>query len=67
MMSDLNLNLSKTAVNSIAELKHYFGTESDAEIIRKALTLLKIAKKIDETHGQLIAKKGDKESRIVIR
>lgn len=66
-MSNLTLNLDKTAEETLQRLKNHYRVGSKAEVIRKALTLLDIASEIEETKGELLARKGDKETRIIIR
>lgn len=66
-MSNLTLNLDKKAVKEIEALKQHYGASSKAEVIRKGLALLKIASQIEDTEGELIARKGDRESRIIVR
>lgn len=65
-MSNLTLHLSDKADKAIARLREYYGVSTRAEIIRKALTLLDIATDIAENDGELLARKGDKESKIII-
>lgn len=66
-MGNLTLNLDKTAEKTIERLKNHYQAGSKAEVIRKALTLLDITREIEETKGQLLARQGDKETRIIIR
>ena len=66
-MSNLTLNLDEQAEDSINKLRKHYGASSKAEVIRKAIALLQIAAKVESTHGELIAKKGDKETRIIVR
>lgn len=66
-MANLTLNLDKSMEKEIEALKKHYHATSKAEVIRKSLALLKIASQVDETQGELIARKGDKESKIIIR
>jgi len=66
-MSNLTLSLDETAEQTLQRLKTHYRVGSKAEVIRKALTLLDIASEIEETKGELLARKGDKETRIIIR
>lgn len=66
-MSNLTLNLDTRAEESIEELREHYGATSKAEVIRKALALLQIAADIETTKGELLARKGSKETRIIIR
>jgi hypothetical protein len=66
-MSELTLELDKRASDSIRELMSYYKVGTKAEIISKAIAILKIACHIDKTHGELFARKGDHETKIIIR
>lgn len=66
-MSNLTLTLDKKAEETVEKLKEHYGATSKAEIFRKGITLLNIARQVEDTHGELIARKGDKETRIVVR
>lgn len=66
-MSNLTLNFDEKAERNLEALKKHYGATSKAEVIRKALVLLKIASEIEETEGELIARKGGKEAKIIVR
>lgn len=66
-MSNLTLNLDERATKSLEDLRTHYGATSKAEIIRKALALLQIAARVEDEKGQLIARKADKETEIVVR
>jgi hypothetical protein len=66
-MGILNLKLDRKAEKEIEKLKKHYGSSSKADVIRKGLALLKVASEIEDTHGELIARKDGKESRIIIR
>lgn len=66
-MSNLTLNLDKKAEKSIDELREHYGATSKAEIIRKALALLQVAAEVDVSNGELVARKDNKETRIIVR
>jgi hypothetical protein len=66
-MSNLTLNLDEKAEKSINKLREHYGASSKAEVIRKALALLQVAAEIDYTNGELVARKNNKETKIIVR
>lgn len=67
-MSNLTLNLDEKAEKSVEQLKKHYGASSKAEVIRKALALLQVAAEIEDSKGELIARKGGVgESKIIVR
>lgn len=60
-MSELNLEIDNTTESIIKDLSQFYNVTT-AELISKGLTLLKIAAHVTRTHGQLIARKGLKET-----
>ncbi len=67
VMTELTLKLDKRASESIKELMSYYRVGSKAEIISKAIAVLKIASHVDRTQGELFARKGIHETKIIIR
>jgi hypothetical protein len=66
-MTDLILQLDKRASESLKELMTHYRVSSKAEIISKAIAVLKIASHIDKTEGELLARKGTRETKIIVR
>lgn len=66
-MIELALELDVRAQKQINDLMHHYNVESRAEIICKALAALKTIAHIEKTNGQLIARKGNDETQLVIR
>lgn len=66
-MTELILNLDDQASESIHDLMSYYNVSSKAEIISKAIAILKIASHIDKTEGELFARKGNHETKIIVR
>lgn len=66
-MSELALELDEQARNSISGLMSHYRVVSAADIISKALTILSIAAHVEKTDGELFARKGTHETKIVIR
>lgn len=66
-MLELELQLDNKAQESLNELMNYYKVGSRAEIVTKALVMLKIAAHVEQTNGQLLARKGNRETEIVMR
>lgn len=65
-MTELTLELDSKTSQSIKELMGHYRIKNKAELISKALAILKVAAYVDSTHGELLARKGQHETRIVI-
>jgi hypothetical protein len=65
-MTEITINLDVKASQSMHELMSYYGVKSKAAIISKAMALLKTATYISKTNGELLARKGSHETKIVI-
>ncbi len=66
-MSELTLEFDRKAYDSIKELMTHYKVNSKAELISKAIAVLKIAAHVDQTHGELFARKGNHETKIIVR
>lgn len=66
-MTELLLELDSKANESINNLKQHYGLHTKAEVISKAIAMLKIAAYVDSTDGQLIARKGNHETQLIFR
>lgn len=66
-MTELSLELDQNAQKSLRDLMTHYRVRSRAEIISKAIAVLKIAAHIENTDGELFARKGNHETKIVIR
>lgn len=67
IMSELALELDTKAQESIQDLMTHYRVGSRAEVISKALAVLKIVSHVEQTHGELFARKGNRETKIVVR
>lgn len=59
-MSEITLSLDRKAEKNIEILKEFYGLDSIAELIRKSLTLLKVAAQVQHQNGKLVAYNEDK-------
>ncbi|MDP4145621.1 MAG: hypothetical protein Q8936_14235 [Bacillota bacterium] len=66
-MTELNLELDHKASQTMNDLMNFYNINNRADLISKAIYLLKIAAHIDQTHGELFARKGDHETKIILR
>lgn len=66
-MTEITFEFNDTANIAIDDLMKYYGVKTKAEIISKAIAILKIAAYVDSTQGQLIARKGTQETQLTTR
>lgn len=66
-MQELTLELDQRATDSIRDLMSYYRVNTGAEIISKAIAILKIVCHIDRTDGELFARKDGHETKIIVR
>lgn len=66
-MTELTLQFDQRATQSINDLMHHYKVKNKAALISKALSVLKIAAYVDQTHGELFARKGDNETKIIVK
>lgn len=66
-MTEITLEFDKKASKSINDLMNHYRINSKAELISKAIAVLKIAAYVDQTEGELFARKEGHETRIVVR
>jgi len=65
-MTELVLELDGRANATVNSLMQHYGLRTKAELFSKAISILKIAAYIEATNGELIARRGDEESRLKI-
>jgi len=66
-MTELTLELDPKASESINDLMRYYKVNSRAELISKAIAVLKMAALVSRTDGELIARKGSDETKIIVK
>ena len=66
-MNEVTLQFDKQASQSIDDLMKYYNVTSRAELISKAIYMLKVAARIGLMEGQLIARKNGEETIIKMR
>jgi metal-responsive CopG/Arc/MetJ family transcriptional regulator len=65
-MNEVTLQFDQDATKSIDDLMAYYKVTSRAELISKAISMLKVAAYIGSTQGELIARKNGQETRITM-
>jgi len=65
-MSQVTLKYDNMTEDVIEHLKNYWGLKDEAEVFEKSLKYLRIATAIDSTKGELIARKGTQETKIIL-
>ena len=65
-MTEFTLELDNTASQSINDLMNYYNVSNRAELISKAIAVLKIAAYVSSTEGELFARKGNHETKILV-
>ena len=66
-MQDINLRIDKKSSESISALMKHYNVTTEAALISKAVAVLKTAAFIELENGELFARRGDKETKIIIR
>ena len=66
-MTELALELDSNTNKSICDLCDFYGTKNKVEIFSKAIALLKVAAHVEKTQGELFARKGTHETKIIVR
>lgn len=60
-------NLDERTDRTLEELKTHFGASSKAEIVRKAIAFLNVAKDAEEPDGSVVLKKQGGEVRVIVK
>ncbi len=67
-MALTSFNIDERTDRTLEELKAHFGASSKAEIVRKAVAFLKVAKDAEQPDGSVIIKKdGNEEVRVIVK
>jgi hypothetical protein len=67
MNHQVTLRYDNNTENIIQELKEYWGLKDEADVFAKSLTQLRVATAIHSTEGELIARRGSQETKILLR
>lgn len=66
-MGVTTFNIDEKMGQTLEELKDHFGASSKAEVLRKAVALLKIAMESEAADGSIIIRKDDVDQKIIIK
>jgi hypothetical protein len=66
-MGVTTFNIDEKMGQTLEELKDHFGASSKAEVLRKAVALLKIATESEAADGSIIIRKDDVDQKIIIK
>jgi hypothetical protein len=66
-MAVTTFNVDKKLDDTLESLKEHYGASSKAEILRKAVALLKVAQESEQADGSLVIRKGDKDVKVLVR
>jgi Zn-dependent peptidase ImmA (M78 family) len=65
-MKKLSFEFCQNTIDIMNNLKHSLGVSSEAEVIKKSLSLLSVISELTKT-GEVIYKAGNIESKIIIQ
>ncbi len=65
-MTEVTLELDGRASQTINDLMQHYKLDNKAQVFSKAIAILKLAAYVDMTHGELFARKGTSETRLII-
>ena len=60
-------NVDEKMDATLEELKKHYSASSKAEVIRKAIALLKFAKENEQEDGSLIVRSGNEELKVLVK
>ena len=66
-MAVTTFNIDEKMGQSLEDLKEHFGASSKAEVLRKAVALLKIAIESEAADGSITIRKDNVDQKIIIR
>lgn len=66
-MAVTTFNIDDKMGKSLEDLKVHFGASSKAEVLRKAVALLKIATECESADGSIIIRKDNVDQKIIIK
>jgi hypothetical protein len=66
-MAMTTFNVDERMEQSLEELKKHLGASSKAEVIRKAIALLKVVTESENPDGSITIQKDGKEQKLIIK
>lgn len=62
-----SFNIDRKTDRTLEELKSHFGASSKAEVVRKAIAFLNVAKDAEQADGSVVIKKNGAEFRVIVK
>lgn len=62
-----SFNIDEKTDRTLEELKMHFGASSKAEVVRKAIAFLNVAKDAEQADGSVVIKKNGAELRVIVK
>ena len=66
-MAVTTFNIDEKMDKTLEDLKQHYGASSKAEVLRKAVAFLNIAKNAEQPDGSVVIKKDDEDVRVLVR
>ena len=66
-MAASTFNIDEKMDATLEALKEHYGATSKAEILRKAIALLNVAKDAEQSDGSLVIRKGGEDLKVLVR
>jgi hypothetical protein len=66
-MAVTSFNVDAKLDETLESLKSYYGASSKAEVLRKAIALLKVAQESEQQDGELLIRQGGREVKVLVK
>jgi hypothetical protein len=66
-MGVTTFNIDDRMDKTLEELKEHYGASSKAEVLRKAVALLNVAKNAEQPDGSVVIRKDDEDLKVIVR
>ncbi len=66
-MQQVTYQLDQSACESIQDLMNYYNVTDSAQVIKKSLALLRIAAYVKKTEGEILIRKGNHETKLIVK
>lgn len=66
-MQDITYRLDKSTCDNIQDLMDHYKSADSAQLIKKSLALLRIAAYVEQTQGEIFIRKGDHETKLIVK
>jgi hypothetical protein len=62
-----SFNIDERTDRTLEELKTHYGASSKAEVVRKAIALLNVAKAAEQPDGSVVIMRGADQVRVIVK